>query len=309
MGRKLKKSIIILGGNCFIARHLLKLINLQKYKVYVIVRKLERLEKCLKGIEYIELEMHQYNTLSTYIKTCDYFIPFTWDGTRRKDRNNREKNESSYRIILDSIIQMIEKCGCEKIILPGTFSEYKNNYHLIDEETVCDTEQEYGKYKSFLYTQALKICEKKDVTMIEARLFSIYGPDDKDEKMLNSVLKKMLLNEDILLTRSEQIWDFVHVDDIARAFLMLIESDIKSGCYNITSNEHRTLKSYFEEMKMVSKSKSELIYGAIPYSSNEIPHVICNSDKIRNAINWEPQITFKEGIQEMIQYYRKEIKQ
>ena len=106
------------------------------------------------------------------------------------------------------------------------------------------------------------------------------------------------------MTRAEHIWDFVHVDDVAEAFVKLMESEVVSGCYNVATMDHRTLKSYFEEMKKLAGSSSKLLYGAIPYEGDQIPHVISDTRKILRSVNWKPRISFEKGIQEMIRSYK-----
>lgn len=250
--------------------------------------------------------MEEYDKLDRYIERCDYYLPFAWSGAKRKDRNNHKMNEKSYCCIFDSVKCLVEKCGCSKVIIPGTFSEYKNSYVSIDETTSCEPELEYGKYKYQLYKDLLIFCQLCGVAFVEGRMFSVYGSDDYEDKMLNSILKKMLKNEEIFLTNAVHIWDFIHVDDVAEAFLQLMESEVENGCYNIATMEHRTLKSYLEEMKKLTGSTSRLVYGAIPYQGTQIPHVICDTQKIQHIINWKPKITFEEGIKDCIRCYRRE---
>jgi nucleoside-diphosphate-sugar epimerase len=294
-----RKVVVIAGGGSFLASGLLSKIDLSRYRVLALVREIPQ-RSMREGIEYIQVDMQQYDKLDRYVEHCDIYIPFTWDGTKKQDRNNREKNENSCRCIFDSIRVMVEKCGCKKVILPGTFSEYKNDHKPIDESTECESDLEYGKYKNRLYRNAYEYCEKKDVLLIELRLFSIYGAGDDEAKMLEGMIKKMLCDEPIMLTRAEQIWDFVHVDDIAELFLILLDKDLESGCYNVASSAGRTLKSYLEEARAITGSKSRMEYGAIPYEKDEVPHVICVTDKLKKATNWKPKISFADGIREMI---------
>lgn len=299
-----RKRVVISGGGSFIARHFVKKLDINKYDIVLVMRNIPEEKLQIEGIRYIALDMEEYREFDRYIDRCDYYLPFTWAGTRREDRNNQEINEKSYCCILASIKTLIEKCGCTKVIIPGTFSEYKNEYVPINETTVSKPELAYGKYKYQLYQDVSALCKENGISYIEARLFSVYGPDDGESKMINSILKKMIKNEKIAVTKSEHIWDFIHVDDVAEAFLKLMESEVESGCYNVATMDHRTLKSYFEEMKKLAGSSSRLLYGAIPYEDDQIPHVICDTRKILRSVNWKPRISFEKGIQEMIRSHK-----
>lgn len=170
----------------------------------------------------------------------------------------------------------------------------------MDETACCDAETAYGRYKYQLYEAADRFCRERGISFIEARLFSVYGPDDPSDRMIYDVFWKMINNEEILLTQAEHIWDFIHVDDVADALLKLMELEVKNGCYNVATMEHRPLKSYLEEMKVIIGSKSILIYGAIPYKGNQVPHVICDTRKVMRSIDWIPQISFEDGIKELM---------
>lgn len=300
----MKKNIVITGANSFIARHIIRQLEHQKYNIVGVVKKVPETKPSFQKVQYIEMDMEEYHNIDKYIGKCDCYLPFAWCGTKREYRNDEKINEKSYRCIFKSIQIMVERCGCSKVILPGTFSEYKNKHVPIDEYTPCDPELAYGRYKYQLYQEALQFCREKNAVLAEARLFSVYGPDDSDDKMINSMIQKMMKNEEISLTKAEQIWDFIHVDDVAAAFIKLMETEVESGCYNVATEEHRSLRSYIEDMKAITGSKSELKYGAISYGMEGIPHVICKTDKILHTIDWKPQISFYDGIKEMVQYYQ-----
>jgi len=304
----MKKKIVISGGNSFIGKNVIKLIDRDRYDITVLTRKTDKSKNDFEDIKYIEADMEDYKNIDQMIKSCHIYLPFAWEGTKREERNDEIKNEKSYHCILKSIELLLTKCGCEKVILPGTFSEYKNDHVPLDEKTPCESSLAYGRYKNELYKAAYKLCEREKAALIEIRLFSVFGTGDSEEKMLDNMLMKMIRNEDISLTPGEQIWDFVHVKDVAAAFLYFMENDAKMGCYNVATNDHRTLRSYLDEVKDITRSKSKLNYGEIPYENGEVPHVICRTDKILNETNWRPVIEFQDGVREMSDYYRRKIR-
>lgn len=84
-----------------------------------------------------------------------------------------------------------------------------------------------------------------------------------------SAMQKMKNNELMEMIACIQLWDYLHVEDVARMIVALIESDNASDIYNIASGEKRLLQELVEDMKEVLKSMSELRFGAIPYGDNE----------------------------------------
>jgi len=120
-----------------------------------------------------------------------------------------------------------------------------------------------------------------------------------------STLKKLILNENIQLTECKQLWDFIHVTDAARALyqLGLYQIDALKYCgdlYNIASGESKQLMEFVQEMKQIVHSSSKLEFGAIPYGLEGIVSRNPSVDKLKNCINWSCQISFKDGILELI---------
>lgn len=294
--------LVIAGGTSFIARHLLRRIDKTKYRVTAVVRHLPT-EK-IDGVQYVRLALTEYDKLLEYVPQCDMYLPFVWDGTQQAEREAEVVNEASYRAVLRSIEAMIRQCGCKKVILPGTCHEYKNTGCPIDEETPCQPQNYYGAYKYRLYQETAALCCQTGTELVALRMFSVYGADDRREKMVNTWMRQLLCHEPLLMTEGQQIWSFLHVEDAARAFAIAIEGKIAGGCYHLAALEHRRLRDFVEEMKAIAESRSEIQYGAVPYPAGAIPHVIFVSRKGQREFPWSPVISFSDGMREMAAHYR-----
>ena len=295
------KKVLVAGGNSFLAKRLLCLLDGESYKVAALTRNMDD-TKDKGNISYVNLDLNEYQNIGKHIKDCDVYIPFAWQGTKREERESEAVNEFSYRKLLQSVKTAIEQCGCKKIILPGTCHEYRNNGTPIDENTPCIPVTPYGKYKNKLYNEAGEYCSKHNVTFIELRMFSIYGENDKPTKMINTWLKKLLANEPINMTLGYQLYSFLHVDDVVRAFKTAVDKDNLSGAYNLAAAEHRRLRDFVDEMKELANSESDIHYGAVPHANSSIPHTIFVSNKTKDELEWYPKVEFSSGVLRMIEY-------
>lgn len=297
------KTIVVTGATSFLGYSLIKKL-VGKYRIYAVIRKNSTKKELISGFEntnIIELDMNDYSQLYKYVKSPDILVHFAWEGTRDVARNDKVIQESNYRNSIDCIECLIRN-GCQKIILSGSQAEYGNHNEIIDENTVCNPDTEYGKYKLKLYNDVKKIYENK-ATIIEPRYFSIYGPRDYSNSLVMSCIRKMLNGDDVSLTKCIHKWNFLYVEDATDCLAKIIESDIESGVYNISSNENRFLKEYVEGIYKATNSKSILKYGEIPYSGEPIS-ITSSNTRIEKAINWKQKISFIEGIEKTIDWYR-----
>lgn len=298
------KNILISGGNSFIARHLLQKIDKNKYKVTALVRDIENIN-IVDDVIYHQADMNKCEEVADYIGYCDIFVPFAWSGNRRGDLNNKEKNEYSYIMTYKMIECLAHKCMLKKVILPGSYFEYGgDNRYPVDEETECNPVLQYGIYKLRLFEHTKKICSKYHVEVVELRFFSLYGEDDKEEKFINDIVKKMIFNKDIQLTECKQLYSLLYIDDAIDAIMNIIETDdIDREIFNVSSCQIKQLRFFVEEIKKITGSKSDIKYGVIPYTAG-VPHVVILSEKMNRYFGWHPKVSLTEGVKKLEEYYK-----
>lgn len=285
-------KIAITGANSFIGQHLSKRLMEDEHIELILVSSHD-IEGI--GLKTVHLDMEQYGYLGDAIGPVDCLVNLAWKGTRGLSRNNREEQEFSRNCTL-AAIQSSLKHGCRKVVLAGSQAEYGSVAGLITEEMECNPNTEYGKSKLQLYGDALNLCHEYNAQCIEPRFFSLYGPGDYQGTMVISILKKMIQGEDCDLTQGIQMWDFLYIDDAVSAIHGIICKEIHEGCYNIGNGGYRQLREFILEMKEVSKSRSKLNFGAIPYPDTGVVSICPDVSKLKISIGWRPQVNFKDGI-------------
>jgi nucleoside-diphosphate-sugar epimerase len=118
----------------------------------------------------------------------------------------------------------------------------------------------------------------------------------------------MLSGEPCDLTQGIQMWDFLHIDDATSGIAALIERDVPAGVYNFGSGKPRVLREYLDEMKRLTASDSVLNYGAVPYPETGMVTIQPDITKMAKITGWNPQITFEQGITDIIKRMRAEMK-
>lgn len=295
------KNIYITGATSFIGLNLIKELINKKYNIIAIIRKNSLKKNLLTSydIEIIELDLSEIERLPELTNNRQgIFYHLAWDGTRgmtRDDKKLQKKNvEDSIKVL-----KVAKELQCNTFFTAGSQAEYGIKKYIVTEETKCNPNTEYGKAKLKFYKYAESFCQKNNIRLIEPRFFSLYGKDDFESTLILDALKKMKANEDIDLTECVQTWNFLNIKDAVNALIKLQESNA-SGIFNFGSKDTRKLKEFINEMYEITKSKSKLNFGNIPYGKNGIINVNPSILKLQNAISWKPLISFKDGIGEII---------
>lgn len=297
---------IITAANSFIGRKLCGQLDARGYSIHAIVRtsfKNDLIFKDMKNVKIVKCDMEDYKKLSNMIhENCDIGIALAWNGTRGNARNDRQKQEINYHSSVDCINSFLS-LGCSTILTAGSQAEYGPLFgrRKVFETDICNPNTEYGKSKLKLYTDATKIC-RDNARLIEPRFFSLYGSDDFAETMIISMIRNMLQDMPCNLTKCIQLWDFLYIDDAIDALIRLIESTTAEGIYNLGSGISRPLKEYVEIMYTLTNSQSILNYGAVAYPPTGMVHTNPSIQRLTNELDWEPQISFEEGIKRVIKY-------
>ena len=285
-----------------IGRHLLRKMDKESNHVTALVRKLPPETQTIRGVTYIELPMERYREIGEFINACDVFIPLAWAGSRREELDNERKNRFSFETVRDTAVYLIEKRGCRKVILPGSHHEYSRSGQPIDEMSDENPSLAYGAFRLKLYRTLCNYCERYDARCIELRLFSVYGEDAAEDKMINRTLGKLTRDESIVLKQGEQVYSFLYVDDAADAFIKVLNAEpCPSGHYNVSSNCHMQLKEFVKQMKEIAGSRSNIIIG----NEAEKVHTIILSGKMSDVFDWKPHVDFCTGVEKMLSYYRR----
>jgi len=300
------KNVVVTGATSFIGVHIIKEYLKNNCQVIAVVRpnskNLNRLpENNLLTI--MEISMDKIETIIEKIKNEKIYIFYhlAWEGVRVPYRDDIILQNENYRFAIDAM-KVAKSLGCETFIGAGSQAEYGNCIGKIDENYQAKPATEYGRAKLKAYKTLKVMAKENNMKFIWTRIFSVYGIYDYKGTLVMSALDKMKRNESIPLTQCSQSWDFIYVEDVAKAMYLLANTSCIEGIYNIASGISRQLKDFVIEMKDICKSESVLQFGAIPYSSEGIVSFEPIVDKLKENLEWVCEIKFEDGIKKILEF-------
>ncbi len=93
----------------------------------------------------------------------------------------------------------------------------------------------------------------------------------------------------------EIIRDYIYIDDLVEITIQLAQlNQLKSCVYNIGSGKGLSLKRIIVELEKITERKVDFI--CYKQKQENVQRIILNIDKIKQELNWEPKIDFKNGI-------------
>ena len=294
---------VVTGATSMLGVALIEECIAQGCEVLAIVRRGSERIKRIPSSRYVTIKCTSLEYLDEVYEPgekYDVFYHFAWASTTKKERDNAFIQETNIKATLKAV-ELANKMGCKKFIGAGSQAEYGNHRGVIDAETIANPQTAYGiaKYSANLLSGIM--CRQLGMTHIWTRIFSIYGIYDNEGTMLNYAIDQFIDNKVAKFTPATQIWNYLNAKDAGRMFFLLGKCDVQGGIYCIAHPESMRLRDYIEEMKSIYGEKAQCEYERNSIDYHPI-NLNVDISKTTEAINYIPQVSFTDGIKEVIQY-------
>ncbi len=258
----------------------------------------------LKGVSIIECSLDEMTKLPALLSgSFDVFFHLGWGQTDKEGRINPILQEANIKYTLDAV-NTASVLGCNTFIGAGSQAEYGRVSGVISEETAIIPEMAYGIAKYSAGRLSSLACSSLGLRHIWTRIFSVYGPYNREDNMIMYCMDKLIKGERPSLTKCEQQWDYLYCADAARALYLSFEKGKDRAVYNIGGGRTRLLSEYIRTMRDAINPSLELGFGDIPYPEGQIMHLCADISLINKDTGYMPQINFEQGIKETIKWYR-----
>jgi GDP-4-dehydro-6-deoxy-D-mannose reductase len=105
----------------------------------------------------------------------------------------------------------------------------------------------------------------------------------------------------------EAIRDFTDVRDMVRAYWLATEKGQPGEVYNISSGKGYTMKEVLDILLKSSKVKIEIKQDPKRMRPSDVPVLIGDSTKFRQATGWKPEIPFEKTLEDILDYWRTKV--
>ncbi|MBP2197933.1 NAD-dependent epimerase [Pantoea cypripedii] len=153
------------------------------------------------------------------------------------------------------------------------------------------------------------------------RFFTVYGPWGRPDMALFKFTRAMLAGEPIdVYNNGQMMRDFTYIDDIAEAIVRLqdvipqpdAQWTVETGSaatssapyhvYNIGNSQPVTLMAYIEALE--SALGMEAKKNMMPLQPGDVLETSADTEALKEVINFRPQTSVREGVQQFVDWYR-----
>ena len=297
-------KFVVTGGAGFVGSHLVKLLVNEGHKITVIDNlhkgKKENLSSVINEIKFEKMDIRDFHSIEKVLKNIDGVFHQA-ALTVIQDSFERKKEYYDVNVLGTENIFKLAKENKFKIVYASSSSVYGHKQQTpINEDGDRKPINPYGETKledEYLFEKYSKL----DTSIIGLRYFNIFGEGQTMEyagvitKFLDRIKDK---KPPIIFGDGSQIRDFVSVNDVAKANLMAMTSDISNSLVNIGTGYALSILELANMMIEVSGLSlkpifSDALDGDIQKSHADISLAM-------KSFNWKPEIKLKDWLREIM---------
>lgn len=303
------QRIVITGATGFIGRYVTRLLLEEGASVFALVRPESRHRDLLPRHSLLTVvpgTLEQVSSAILPVQQADAFFHFAWGGVNREEIDSPVVQAANIEASL-ACVRAARSLGCRLFMDAGSRVEYGvTEDGMMSEEMLCRPVNEYGKAKLAFYQQAAALCREWGMTYYHLRFFSVYGPGDHPWSIISTLVRELPQGKAVSLSACEHQWNFMAVEDAARAVLLLYQhSAARSGeshIINVASRDTRRLRLFAEEIHRQCGSRGSLEFGSFVQAGEGALSVCPTTEVLKRLTDGEYQdmISFTEGIRRML---------
>lgn len=216
-----------------------------------------------------------------------------------------------------NVIEGAHRADVPRLIFLGSSCIYPKHapQPILEESLMTGPLEDTNEAYAIAKIAGLKLCQfyarQYGRKYISAMPTNLYGPYDRFDEEASHVIPAMMMKfargkRD--RTKRVTLWgtgtplrEFLHVDDLAPALIVMAERYAGEDFLNIGSSEEVSIKALAGMMKEVTGFEGDVVFD--PSKPDGTPRKFLNSSKIR-ALGWGPSIGLEEGLARTYGWYR-----
>jgi len=161
----------------------------------------------------------------------------------------------------------------------------------------------YAATKIALQKALAQFAGEEKLSSAWGRIFFQFGPYEHPDRLVPSVIRHLLLDQEALCTHGRQIRSFLHVADVGAAFAQLLDSEVQ-GPVNIGADERIALADLIERIALKIGRPDLVRLGARSAPTDEPALLVPDVHRLRDEVQWRPRRSLNEGISDSIAWWR-----
>jgi UDP-glucose 4-epimerase len=221
---------------------------------------------------------------------------------------------SAFEVNVRGTFNVLEACRDNKVkrlVYSSSASVYGDAVEIpMTEDHPFNNRTFYGATKIAGEAMCRAFHERYRLPYVGLRYMNVYGPRQDYKGTYVAVIMKVLDRIDaglppIIFGDGSQSYDFVYVEDAARANLLALKADTVDQFYNVGIGIRTSIKELTEMLLKLTGSDQRIEYR--PEGKTFVNNRIGATEKAERELNFRARIGLEEGLQNLIAWRKSNI--
>ncbi|HIC76324.1 MAG TPA: NAD-dependent epimerase/dehydratase family protein, partial [Candidatus Dadabacteria bacterium] len=198
-----------------------------------------------------------------------------------------------------NLLYAFQKSNAKNFIFPSSGKVYgKPSYLPFDEQHPLNPTTPLGRIKKLCEDMVLHFSTISDKSFSILRIFNVYGPNQKPEFLIPTILSQ-IKNNKVILGDIKSKRDYLYIKDLITAFLTIVKNKEKGvQIYNVGSGVSTSAEDIVRAIEKISKKKLSIEVDKSKLRKNEMPDEKADISKLK-ILGWNPKYNVHSGLKDM----------
>jgi UDP-glucose 4-epimerase len=209
-----------------------------------------------------------------------------------------------------NVVEAAHDAGVKKVVAASTASVYglADEFPTPEHQHPYHNRTWYGASKVMLEGLLRSFNDMYGLPYVALRYFNVYGPRmDTHGKYTEVMIRWMERLErgqrPLILGDGTQTMDFVYVEDVARANVRALASDVSDDVFNVASGRETSLKELAELLAKVMGRPADVEYGP-ERTVNAVTRRLAATARAERALGFRAEVSLEDGLERLVQWWR-----
>lgn len=209
-----------------------------------------------------------------------------------------------------NVLEAAQAAGVKKVVTASSASVYgmADVFPTAEDHHPYNNRTWYGASKVMLEGLLRSFNDMYGLPYVALRYFNVYGPrmdiHGKYTEVLIRWMERIAAGEPpLIFGDGQQTMDFVYIEDVARANVLALQSELADDVFNVASGTETSLNQLADALLRVMQSNLKPEYGP-ERKVNPVPRRLADTSKAEELLSFQARVGLDEGLTRLVDWWR-----
>jgi GDP-4-dehydro-6-deoxy-D-mannose reductase len=311
---------LLTGITGFAGGHLAQLLVGQGVQIFGVARNCEKnLPHLDSNIKLISADMRDAEVVETMLQriqpdviyhlAAQAFVPVAWQDPWSTFENNVRPQLN----ILQAMIRQNSNARLLVITSDQVYGPVRPEYLPVNENAPLQPNNPYGVSKVAQDIVGLQYHLSHGLDVLRVRPFNHIGPRQSPSFVTANFAKQIaeieanLSDPVIYVGNLEAKRDFTNVQDVVRAYTLIVKHGTAGDVYNVGSGQAYSIQYMLDVLLSYSQCEINIKQDPTRMRPSDVAVIYADNSKLQTNTGWQPVYSFEESLKQVLDYWRQQV--